>query len=335
MSKGNLFLGFGRGSVGDVVFSRQNGEQVARARNRSPRNPKTTPQLFQRVLIKTTAQAYSFFQDICNHSFQGFAEGTESQSRFMKLNLGILRQRFALEIAAGDWEEIAESSETNFAAKNSVGGEFNAYIVSEGKLPTINVGFATGGATGFLFYNQTRGGSWSEQSLPTYQQVVDYLGLQRGDQLTFLFASIDDTADTGQFNGFEYSRVILEPADGEMSGAFINASGIVQNPNPANRGEVKIIVDEVGAPPTPHLVAVPAGMSTAASNSRSMAACAIIVSRLVGGVWSRSTQSLVLRPNVTTQSGALQADHAVDFMGDAIASYMADESSTLYLNQAK
>ena len=28
MSKGNLFLGFGRGKVGDVVFSRLNGEQV-------------------------------------------------------------------------------------------------------------------------------------------------------------------------------------------------------------------------------------------------------------------------------------------------------------------
>lgn len=335
MSKGNLFLGFGRGSVGDVVFSRQNGEQVARARNRSPRNPKTTPQLFQRVLIKTTAQAYSFLQEICNHAFQGYAEGTESQSRFMKLNLGILRQRFALEIAAGDWDEIAESSETNFAAKNSVGGEFNAYVVSEGKLPTINVEFANGTSACYLFYGQTKGGSWTTQALPTYQQVVDYLGLQKGDQLTFLFASIDDTSDTGQFNGFEYSRIILEPSDGDMSGAFINASGVVQNPNPANRGAVKIMVDEVGAPPTPHLVAIPAGMATAASRTRSMAACAVIVSRLVGGVWSRSTQSLVLRPNVTTQAGALQADHAVDFMGDAIVSYMADESSTLYLNQAR
>lgn len=333
MSKGNLFLGFGRGSVGDVVFSRQNGEQVARARNRSPRNPKTTPQLFQRVLIKTTAQAYSFFQDICNHAYQGYAEGTESQSRFMKLNLGILRQRFALEIAAGDWESIAESGETNFASKNTVGGEFNSYVVSEGKLPTINVSFSGSGTLGFMFWGPLSGGSWSDQ--PTYQQVVNYLGLQRGDQLTFLFASIDDTADTGMFNGFDYARVILEPADGNMSGPFVNASGAIQQPNPSNRGSVYIQTYETGTPPLPQLIATPLGMDIAAGKTRSLAACAVIVSRLVGGVWSRSTQSLVLRPNVTTQAGALQADHAVDFMGDAISSYMADESSTLYLNQAR
>ena len=47
MSKGNLFLGFGRGKVGVVVFSRLNGEQVTRARNRSPRKPKYPLQLLQ------------------------------------------------------------------------------------------------------------------------------------------------------------------------------------------------------------------------------------------------------------------------------------------------
>lgn len=333
MSKGNLFLGFGRGSVGDVVFSRQNGEQVARARNRAPRNPKTVPQLFQRVLIKTTAQAYSFFQDICNHAFQGYAEGTASQSRFMKANLALLRQRFALEIAAGDWEEIADSGETNFAARNSVGCEFNSYIISEGTLPTLNVQFNNESAVGFLFWNQRSVGSWSSQ--PTYQNVVDFLGLQRGDQLTFLFASMDDTKDTGTFNGFDYARVILEPDSGDMSAPFTNETGAVLNPNPSNRGDVRLRTIRPGTPPEPQLVAQPVGMDLDPAKARSVAACAVIVSRLVGGVWSRSSQSLVLRPNVTTIDGSLSADHAVDFMGDAIVSYMADESSALYLNQAR
>lgn len=49
MSKGNVVLGFGRGSIGDMVLTRLKGQQVAKARNRHPNNPRTAPQMTQRA----------------------------------------------------------------------------------------------------------------------------------------------------------------------------------------------------------------------------------------------------------------------------------------------
>lgn len=91
MAKGNLFLGFGSGKVGDVVFYRANGEQLSRARNRSPRNPNSTKQAVQRAVAASVSRLYSLMQPLCNHSFQGHAQGEENQRVFSKLNLPILR----------------------------------------------------------------------------------------------------------------------------------------------------------------------------------------------------------------------------------------------------
>ena len=51
MSKGNLFLGKARGKVGSVVFSTLKGQQVARAYNANPNNPRSINQMAQRVLL--------------------------------------------------------------------------------------------------------------------------------------------------------------------------------------------------------------------------------------------------------------------------------------------
>jgi hypothetical protein len=51
MAKDNLFLGTARGSVGDIVFSRLDGQQVARVRNRAPRNPQSPAQMVQRIIM--------------------------------------------------------------------------------------------------------------------------------------------------------------------------------------------------------------------------------------------------------------------------------------------
>lgn len=93
MAKGNFFLGQARGKLGDVVFYRMKGspEQMSRARNRKPSNPKTNPQLYTRALMATVMQAYSAGKDLFDHSFEGYAVGTPSQSRFMTVNLKRLR----------------------------------------------------------------------------------------------------------------------------------------------------------------------------------------------------------------------------------------------------
>lgn len=69
MAKGNMLLGYSRGSVGDVVFYRDGGSQRQRARNRKPNNPNTEPQVKQRSRF---ANAVKFFKQV-NSSFFKFA----------------------------------------------------------------------------------------------------------------------------------------------------------------------------------------------------------------------------------------------------------------------
>lgn len=98
MAKGNLFQGMGRGKVGDVVFSRLNGEQISRVRNRHPKNPRSNSQLYQRAIMATVMQAYSAGKAIFDHSFEGYAVGAQNQRRFLSLNAKMLRQLVAADI---------------------------------------------------------------------------------------------------------------------------------------------------------------------------------------------------------------------------------------------
>ena len=98
MAKGNLFQGMARGKVGDVVFSRANGEQISRVRNRHPRNPRTNAQLFQRAIMATVVQAYSAGKEIFDHAFQGLSVGASCQREFLRRNTLMLRELVGADI---------------------------------------------------------------------------------------------------------------------------------------------------------------------------------------------------------------------------------------------
>lgn len=317
MSKGNLFLGFARGKVGDVVFSRQSGEQVARARNRSPKNPQSPLQMLQRVVLKTNSTAYSMLQPICNHSFQGRMEGTENQSRFSEINIAAMRRQLRDVINSGDPEEILQSTEYNFAGKYSSLAQFRSYVISEGTLPVLS--YDLGSNEGGLTFNGI-------SATTTYAQLVAALGLQKGDQLTFVGLTIDDraNAETSEFNGLKYARVILEPSDDDMSKPFLLAgegsSYTINLPNEKNDGNVVFFLGK------DKLLITFDGTASASANT--LAGFAVIVSRLSGGVWARSTQSLVLDSNLTQ-------DHNIGYLYDAIYSFLTAANSSLYLNQAE
>lgn len=334
MSKGNLFLGFGRGKVGDVVFTRIAGEQVTRARNRSPKNPQTPIQLLQRVCMKTASLGYSMLQDICNHSFQGRQEGTECQSRFTTLNVAKLRSDLSVEIETGDPEDILTSTTSNFSKKSSTQAEFMPYIVSEGTLASLDVAIIYG--TVNLKLSPTLATKTAETL--TYQDVVDGLGLQQGDQLTVLWCSIDDLNNTSpsvsQFNGFRYARIILEPNDGDMTSIFINSDG-VNKPNVRNEGVVKVYWAADAETNKAQLQFATPAFTHEAGAINSLGAGTVIASRLAGGVWLRSNQVLICRSYTVGEQGALTWDHGTDYLGEAVDSYMTSQSSSLYLNQAE
>lgn len=131
MAKGNLFLGTGRGSVGDVTFYRKNGNQISRVRNRKVSNPSTQAQLIQRAVLATIAKAYAAGSMIFDHSFEGVSTGEKSQARFMSRNLDLLRS-----YVEDDLRNNRGDGQCH-AAVVARGGSFpvpNGYLVSEGSL---------------------------------------------------------------------------------------------------------------------------------------------------------------------------------------------------------
>lgn len=130
MAKGNMFQGMARGKVGDVVFSRLNGQQVSRVRNRNPRNPRTNSQLYQRAVMATVMQAYSAGKEIFDHAFQGESVGAHNMAKFMKMNADKLRSQLAADLA--NTPISLEEKVGRFVGPNSNTPTPYSYIVSDG-----------------------------------------------------------------------------------------------------------------------------------------------------------------------------------------------------------
>lgn len=271
-----MLLGHARGKVGSLVFSRQNGKQVTRAKAETVRNPQTEKQIVQRIILNTISQAYSRMAAITDHSFEGKSNPSENMAAFMKRNMNELRSKISKAVDAGNsFEEI-----TNFAPIGTSNFVYNALVISMGalpKIPVISVTSGTGAKTGAIAAN-------------TYQAVIDAFGLQRGDQLTFV--NIVEDAQGNKY--FYYSRVILNPVDAEgnnlpLSTAFINQGAIV-SPSPRNEGQFAALsFDTTGI--------------TFAVGNKAVKAAAVIVSREKGdGSYARSEATLVLDPNAIDES---------------------------------
>lgn len=178
MGKGNLFLGYGRGKVGDIVFSRTNGVQTFRARNRNPRNPRTNKQLIQRSIMATIMQAYSAGKEIFDHAFQGYSVGEGCQRRFMTVNLQKLRTQLSLDYDSA----IPEEALAKVTAPGIATVVPNPYVISEG---TYDFNFMEGGEydnkPGFKLPSAEEGEKLNEYAART--------GLIPGDIYTYIFVA--------------------------------------------------------------------------------------------------------------------------------------------------
>ena len=329
MAKDNLFLGTARGSVGDVTFSRLNGVQVARVRNRSPRNPQSPAQMVQRIIMSTVGKAYSFMSEICNHSFEGFETGQLSQRKFMEVNVGLLRDKVA-DVLSYPVEDVVRSSEAfNFSFKNDYAPVLNGYMLSAGSLPSIPLTPIDVGVASCIPFDP---GELTSQTI-TYADLVNILGLQRGDQLTFIQVSHDGSKeghDRDILTGFRYARVILEPSDGDMTSPLL-VEGMINKPNIRNSGTFRVVyvsnTEELKG-----LAFALSDIASAASQTnmdKQMAGTAVILSRQVGGRWLRSTQ--FLQPYYTSGSSQMKSST----LGLAYETYRIGAASDLYLNQAE
>ena len=295
MAKGNMLLGQARGKLGDIVFSRQNGEQVERPRVKKINNPQTDAQKIQRIIMNTVAQAYSKMQEICDHSFQGLQSGQPCMSYFMRRNLNLLRQTLS---EIGDLEASAPC----FLLRGMNGLASNTYIVAKGTLPEV-VPQVTSGAVAVAVSGNT------------YGDVIESLGLQRGDQLTFLTVNGSDASN----QTFIFTRVILDPTanDGSALGLetpFI-VEGAINAPSPRNEGASHTYNFDDGK--------IEIGVAFDEINMGG-----VIVSRQkADGSWLRSNAALILAEDASI-------GYNMQECLDAFGSVEIDVESAKYLNNA-
>lgn len=285
-------MGNASGKLADVVLYRNAGAQVARLRVRKPRNPRTESQLIQRVIQSTNAKAYSVLQAICNHAFEGKTSKTANQSEFMRLN--VAADRYRVNVAPMGWRTLS-----NFNTRDMVEPLANNYIVASGSLPEMQFG-----GDGQLF---TIGDGLGLTADDTYQQVVDKLGLQRGDQITVFNVTVGDYAEMSDLNAV---RIILEPSDGDMTAKFLGTAGAINKPNEKNEGNFTVAISE--------------GVLSI-ELKKTGGAGTVIISRYDNGKWLRTTSRMRVISRITN----------APTLGTAVDSWKSAVSSDKYLNQAE
>lgn len=88
MAKGNMLLGYSRGSVGDVTFYRSKGAQQARARNRKPTNPRSTKQMLQRSLLANCVKFYKVAtKGLFKFAFENKKPNESDYNAFVRVNI--------------------------------------------------------------------------------------------------------------------------------------------------------------------------------------------------------------------------------------------------------
>ena len=269
------------------------------------KNPKTNAQTVQRILMKVVVMSYVMLKDICKHSFEGFTNGLDCMNKFKKLNLKYLRERASTLQALGQslsqfFQFIPLQSEkwTPFAA-----------IISQGHLPEIEVTIdATQGHVAYV-----------NSPSPTYADLINTWGLQRGDQLTFV--TVQKRQGKYELN---YARIVLNPRNADVSSApatteIVNSQGEFPCTNWKNRLNFSTFEFD-----TDHFNFV-------LGRGGIVVAAGIIVSRKdKSGDWFRSNCQLVLN-EAGLGNDLCSLSKAVEM---SYAAYDIDMESEFYLNNA-
>lgn len=242
MSKGNMLLGYARGKVGSLVFSRQDNEQIVRARNYHPRNPRTNAQLYQRAIMSTVMQAYSVGKEIFDHSFQGKSVGNMNMREFLSRNARILRQQIAASVDNG----FNDNGARVIAPKSLYMAPFEGMVVSAGNYPQQ-----------WLSYNN---GTYENNVEPggTFGDYVARTGLIPGDIYTFIvingqtdqvvFTATDGADEAGKQIATSFGFIRLQvkenlPANDEQlanvnTNAVFEVTDIINATPPALTGKI-------------------------------------------------------------------------------------------------
>lgn len=306
MAKGNMLLGYARGKVGDLVFTRRNGEQVTRPRVRVVNNPKTEGQMIQRMIFASVIAAYSRMKSICDHSFEGVNYGADSQAKFMSENLKRLRAFYPK-----DQDPTNRPVDSMaFVLPNDAAMAGAGLIIARGSIPAPGANVDASGVLSSF-------GTGADDDHTT-GAVLEGLGAMPGDQITACALR-----SIGNGYAFAKSRYVVkadatvneleDPWNSDGTGSIFDADKTEVNPN------VTIVVGDIGL-----------GNPISVSNEKDdIVAAAIIISRKEGEKWLRSDAILY---NATDEAAFYSAAFALPYWQFSGTDIATDDPH--YLNNA-
>lgn len=205
MSKGNMLLGYARGKVGSLVFTRSNGEQITRAYKPDPKNPQTRSQQEQRTRLANLVNVYRRGRLLLGHSFTNRKEGLSSYNAFISKNIQM---------------PTVQLTRAQASAAASIIGP---YVVSDGVLPPIQV---NGGGVDAVTNIRVGNFTISDETTTVGQLAAAILAnnadWQEGDQLTYVSVVQNGGVNGGEpFVQFSYLEIDLNPSDTTLLRSFV------------------------------------------------------------------------------------------------------------------
>lgn len=322
MAKGNLFLGNGRGSVGDVTLSVLNGKQLSRRRARVVANPQSSSQQLQRMVMATVTGNAARLRSLISHSFQGVRAGADSYNYFNKVNLKLLRS------------QAVSGQIQGFRIKGA-----ETFVPCEGMILGKGIMYSPNLAI------QDNGVSCNAVNFPAaFSSEDDYTSFlasafnaKPGDEIAVMFVRAT-TEWAAEYNGFYQPkclllvrRMVFLPWNDAFEGQQIAAgTGAINTAlldfSLAGDGKPRSIVNGlqiIGTGDNPMLLCV---------GDDPLSAAAMFLSRPDGqGGWYNSNTNLVVASDVYYKADEIIAADIQGSYGPAAAT---DPSSDLYLEQS-
>ena len=308
MAKGNMLLGFSRGSVGDLTFYRRNSQQVTRARARVVKNPKTLAQQMQRAIMRTSVEAYKVIKEICDHSWEGVAYGANSYAEFQRQNMAMLRR-----LAAAGGENTKSFLPAGFNGLVAM-----PWILSKGSIAWN--GAQSVSFSGDLTFNLGELTADNLQAI-SYEQFANLLGAREGDQITLIAFKKRSDIDESSCLEPVIARIILEPETGVFDEKMFDENGKLFNSNVLDENTDAFTFSYQ----TGHLLCkIP---STQQNPFVAVGAAIICSRRAADGSWLRSAATMVV--NATEKEGGYTLRQA-----SMVVSTEIQTPSDWYLNNA-
>lgn len=182
-----MLLGMARKKIGDVVFYRANGEQISRARNRAPKNPRSEKQSVQRMVLATASKTLAALAGLYDHSFEGVQVGIKSRQHAQRLLMEGYRGYAAAIINTG----VVEDDRVVFAIKGApIAAIYQGMPLSRGRLSMntyrINDDPSDPAATSGRISLASALSASAITTQSEYAAELAKLGLEPGDQLTVI-----------------------------------------------------------------------------------------------------------------------------------------------------